>query len=68
MTPSQPWRQCCLESHTCSPLQRGSPPAYDVSADGQRFVTVSPIEQGEPLPPKIRIVQNWYEEFRDREL
>jgi hypothetical protein len=38
---------------------------YDVSADGQRFIMVAPVE--EVAPPKIRIVQNWYEEFRDRE-
>ncbi len=43
-------------------------PAYDVSADGQRFVTIAPVEQGEEAAaPKIRVVLNWYEEFRDRE-
>ncbi|MDA0206794.1 MAG: hypothetical protein O2795_15765 [Acidobacteria bacterium] len=31
------------------------------------FVTIAPVEQGEEeAPPKIRIVENWYEEFRDR--
>ncbi len=43
---------------------------YDVSADGQRFVmtmTVGDGDDGEMAPPSIRIVQNWYEEFRDRE-
>ena len=41
---------------------------YDVSADGQRFLTIAPVEKGEEeAPPKIRIVQNWYEEFRNRE-
>ncbi len=42
---------------------------YDVSADGERFVTIAPTEDGdeEAALPKIRIVQNWYEEFRDRE-
>ncbi len=38
---------------------------YDVSADGQRFVMVETLE--DPPPPLIRVVQNWYEEFRDRE-
>jgi dipeptidyl aminopeptidase/acylaminoacyl peptidase len=38
---------------------------YDVSADGQRFVFVESLE--ESPPPLIRVVQNWYEEFRDRE-
>jgi Tol biopolymer transport system component len=40
---------------------------YDVTADGQRFVTIAPVQQDEPAPPKIHIVLNWYEEFRDRE-
>ena len=39
---------------------------YDVSADGERFLTVAPVEGAEAAPPTIRIVQNWYEEFRDR--
>jgi Tol biopolymer transport system component len=43
-------------------------PVFDISADGQRFLTVAPVEQrAEAAPPTIRIVQNWYEEFRDRE-
>ncbi len=42
---------------------------YDVSADGQRFIMTMPVGDGdeEAAPPSIRIVQNWYEEFRDRE-
>ncbi len=42
---------------------------FDVSADGKRFVIVSPIEVAdeEAARPNVRIVQNWYEEFRDRE-
>jgi Tol biopolymer transport system component len=42
---------------------------YDVSADGQRFVTIAPVEaEGEETaPPAIRVVQNWYEEFRNHE-
>ena len=43
-------------------------PNYDVSADGQRFVTVERLEDPEPRPPpRIHVVENWYEEFRDRE-
>ena len=41
-------------------------PQYDVSADGQRFVMVEPIEE-EATPAAIRIVQNWFTEFRDRQ-
>ncbi len=39
---------------------------YDVSSDGQRFLTVEDVAGAESTPPRIRIVQNWYEEFRDR--
>ena len=44
------------------------PPNYDVSADGQRILTRRPIQNagGEAEPPKIRVVQNWHEEFRGR--
>ena len=42
-------------------------PTYDVSADGQRFVTITPVEEETSAPPKIRVVENWYEEFRERE-
>ena len=38
---------------------------YDVSADGRRFILTEPV--GEAPEPSIRVVQNWYEEFRDRE-
>ena len=40
---------------------------FDVSADGERFLTIAPVEGDEAAAPTIRIVQNWYEEFRDRE-
>ncbi len=39
---------------------------YDVSADGQRFILPEPVG-GEAPEPSIRVVTNWYEEFRDRE-
>ena len=40
---------------------------YDVSADGQRFVLREAVEGASDKPPAIRVVMNWYEEFRDRE-
>ena len=40
------------------------PQRYDVSPDGRRFVTLEIVE---PASNEIRIVQNWYEEFRGRE-
>ena len=43
------------------------PPAhshfYDVSLDGQRFIIPEPVGDTQPV---IRVVQNWFEEFRDR--
>ena len=45
----------------------GNSARYDVSADGQRFLTVMPFFGDETETPKIRIVLNWYEAFRDRE-
>ena len=38
---------------------------YDVAADGQRFVVIETLV-GEG-PRTIRVVQNWYAEFRDRQ-
>jgi len=40
---------------------------YDVSADGQRFLTIAPFPDEDAPAPTIRVVENWYEEFRDRE-
>ena len=40
---------------------------YDVSADGKRFLTIAPAEDENAAPPVIRVVENWYEEFKDRE-
>ena len=45
----------------------GTTHRYDVSADGRRFVLTEPVAVAEEKPPSIHIVQNWYEEFRDRE-
>ena len=42
-------------------------PNYDVSGDGQRFVTVATVEGQTDQPPAIRVVQNWFTEFEDRE-
>jgi serine/threonine protein kinase len=38
---------------------------WDVLPDGQRFLIVEPF--ADPPEPAIRVVQNWYEEFRERE-
>ena len=47
-------------------LTRSFYPQYDVSADGQRFLLAAPVEK-EGAEPSIRVVQNWFEEFRARQ-
>jgi Tol biopolymer transport system component len=37
---------------------------YDVSADGQRFVVIEPV--GAEASTAIRVVQNWFAEFRNK--
>ena len=51
-------------------LDAGGSSTFDVSADGQRFVVVEDVEseEGEQAkPPSIHVVENWFEEFKDRE-
>jgi hypothetical protein len=43
--------------------QRGWGVAYDVSADGQRFLMVKELEQS---PAQINVVLNWFEELKRR--
>jgi len=39
--------------------------AYDVSADGDRFLMIAPIDQaGESSAPQINVVLNWFEELK----
>ena len=37
---------------------------YDVSADGQRFVVTDSVEE-EEATSAVRIVQNWFAEFKE---
>ena len=39
---------------------------YDVSADGERFLLADPVG-AEAQEPAIRIVENWFTEFKDRQ-
>jgi serine/threonine-protein kinase len=41
-------------------------PNYDVSPDGQRFLMLKPVEQAEAAPTQINIVQNWFEELKQK--
>jgi Tol biopolymer transport system component len=48
--------------------RRGRELNYDVTPDGERFVIAEPVAEGaENSKPVVRVIQNWYEEFRDRE-
>ncbi len=49
-------------------LTRSFYPQYDVSPDGRRFILAEPAGLGSEAPePSIRVVQNWFAEFRDRQ-
>ncbi len=39
---------------------------YDVSLDGQRFLMVKPNEQEQTAPTQINVVQNWFEELKQK--
>ena len=39
---------------------------YDVSLDARQFLLVETVKDEEHRPA-IHVVENWYEEFRDRE-
>jgi dipeptidyl aminopeptidase/acylaminoacyl peptidase len=41
---------------------------YDISPDGRRFLLAEQVEEEiEPPPVNIKVVQNWFEEFRDQQ-
>ena len=40
------------------------PYPFDVSADGQRFVIMRPLEEDLRSPSPITVVTNWFEDFR----
>ena len=59
-----------LFEHPSLPAGPGSMsyPQYDVSADGRQFVLHEPVDLGEEAPkPSIRVVQNWFTQFKDRQ-
>jgi eukaryotic-like serine/threonine-protein kinase len=41
-------------------------PNYNVSPDGQRFLMLKPSESAEAGPTQINIVQNWFEELKQK--
>ena len=40
---------------------------YDVTPEGNQFVLKEVVEADTEAQPVIRVVQNWHDEFRDRE-
>ena len=57
-----------LFEHRALTLQLGRAFAhYDVSADGRRFLLAAPVDEEAEQEVSIRVVENWYEEFRQRE-
>ena len=42
-------------------------PRFKFEDHALEAVSVTPVEYARGSPPVIRVVQNWYEEFRDRE-
>ena len=57
-----------LFEHRALTQESGWPVArYDVSADGRRFVLPVPVDEEAEQEVSIRVVENWYEEFRERD-
>ena len=46
-------------------LKDGNALAYDVTPDGRRFVVWEQIEAKQEVQQSIRVVQNWFAEFKD---
>ncbi len=40
------------------------PDGFDVTADGERFVMLRPVEDESNVQPVLVVVQNWYAEFK----
>ncbi len=57
-----------FEHRALTPVAEWPFARYDASADGRRFLLAAPVAADDGKQEvKIRVVQNWYEEFRDRE-
>ena len=41
-------------------------PQYDVSPDSQRFLMLKAVEQSQAAPTQIIVVQNWFEELKQK--
>ena len=47
-------------------FERQYAPTSDVSPDGQRFLMLKPSEQEQSAPTQINVVQNWFEELKQK--
>jgi len=47
-------------------LSRSPIAGYDVSADGQRFLMLKPVEQPSQSTTQINVVLNWFEELKQK--
>jgi hypothetical protein len=69
-TPGQPQQLSALDSFPPARAPSGAA-QYDVFPDSQRFVTIAPVDDGNEedttAAPSVRIVENWYEEFCNRD-
>ena len=54
-----------LFSHESFSVMTNPRQTYDVSADGEKFLVLE--RSGDSARTALRIVQNWYEEFRERQ-
>ena len=51
-------------------IRNSEGPAFDITADGQRFLMVksgaTALETSQPSPAQINVVLNWTEELKER--
>jgi serine/threonine-protein kinase len=56
-------RQLFERHYLANPIGNARP-NYDISADGQRFLMVKPVDQEEAARTQINVVLNWTEELK----
>jgi hypothetical protein len=47
-------------------MSQGAGANYDATADGQRFLMLKPVEFLSSSPTQINLVQNWFEELKQK--
>ncbi len=51
---------------SAGPISTGNSGAYDVSADGKRFLILKAPDEGRAGPPQVNFIFNWFEDIRRR--